>query len=139
MVYPHRLPVLVGIAVQGRAVGAEGETVAPFEHAEIVVIGMVFLHQNHDVVDAGQAVAAGRPVRKRKGSRTARVCHPYTVTCASAVMPMPAWPGWSAPPTFRVSPREAGSHTGRSCRPARSTPRGGMPPPGRARRGRRPR
>src|ERR1035438_5462007 len=79
MVNPHWLAVLVGIAVQGRAVGAEGETVAPLQHAEIVVVGMVFLHQDHDVVDAGQAVAAGRPVRKRKGSGTARVGPPSTV------------------------------------------------------------
>jgi hypothetical protein len=76
MVSPHRPSLPVGIAVQRRTVGAEGEPIPPFKHAEVVVIGMVLLHQHDDVVDARQAVAAGGSIRKRQGPGTARLCHP---------------------------------------------------------------
>ena len=36
------------------------------EHAEVVVVGVVLLHQHHDVIDAGETVSASGPVRKRK-------------------------------------------------------------------------
>ena len=62
----HLVPVTIRVAVQRRAFGAEGEAVPAVEHAEVVVVGMVLLHQDHDVIDAGQAVGSGRAAGERK-------------------------------------------------------------------------
>src|SRR5260370_12911082 len=102
MMNPDLLPAPVRVAVQRRTVGAKGETIPPFKHAEVAVIGVVLLHQHHDVVDARQTVAASRPVRKRQGPRAARLCHPLSLACTSGVGL--CWPGRRSPISTRGNP-----------------------------------
>ena len=58
----------VRIRVRRAAAAVEGEAVAPAEHAEVVVEGVVLLHDDHDVVDLGHRVGALGQARVGQGS-----------------------------------------------------------------------
>ena len=59
----------VGVRVERETVGAEPEPVAPAEHPEVVVEGVVLHHQHDDVLDGRQRVGAGREVGERERAR----------------------------------------------------------------------
>jgi hypothetical protein len=132
VVCADRLARGVGIAVEWSPIGPEGETIAPPEHAEVIVVGVVLLHENDDVLDARQAVGASRAVGKWQGAGTAHRSHWPTIV---ALMPRaqpsrarcPAGPHDRTMPGRRRHPRVAGTdceHTagpphrrGRAARP----------------------
>jgi len=76
----HRVPRRIRAAVGRQAVGAVLEAVAAPQHPEVVVVGMVLLHQDHDVLDTGQAVGACWPAGKRQRPSATLLCHPPKVT-----------------------------------------------------------
>ena len=64
-------PAGVRVRVRRAAVAVEGEPVASAKHAEVVVEGMVLLHDDHDVVDQRQRVGALRQAGVGQGSGAA--------------------------------------------------------------------
>jgi hypothetical protein len=67
MIDTHALPICTPVEHLGLAIGAKRESLAAAcQHPEVVVIGMVFHHQDHDVPDLRQKIAAGRERRPRK-------------------------------------------------------------------------
>ena len=55
---PHLLAGPVGVGVRRHASGVQGEAVTPPEHAEVIVEGMVLLHEDHDVGNLGSLVGS---------------------------------------------------------------------------------
>jgi len=86
------MPTPVGIRVPRvrLAVPGEAEAFAPArQHAEVVVVGVVFHHQDHDVPDLRQQVRAGR--QGRLGERLAGPGGPAAQAAArfEALQPLP--------------------------------------------------